>query len=184
MAPTHGLNGRARGLARTFVDDVRVGDVGAGHADHVELAFGNGMARGRDVGDARDAWNTGNRVSGLHLACEVEMRRGGHALDRDDFRRARHRVSMWPRMMLRKSTLPEEARRCGDLHALVACSEPCVPVLVRHHADADDEIPADRVAHRVEYAPGEAQAVVERTAIVTRQRWLVAGDQKPSMKWP
>src|SRR3546814_15364308 len=34
-----------------LVDDVRVGEVGAGHADHVELALGDGMARRRHVGD-------------------------------------------------------------------------------------------------------------------------------------
>lgn len=59
-------------------------------------------------------------------------------------------VSMVPRMMLRKSNLPD----CASRH-----------VLVGDHADADDEPVADGLAHRVDDAPGEAQPVVERAVV-------------------
>ncbi len=54
--------------------DVRIGDVGAGHADHVELAGGDGVARGGDVGDTRRVEDRELRRR-PHLAGEVEMRR-------------------------------------------------------------------------------------------------------------
>jgi hypothetical protein len=86
-------------------------------------------------------------------------------------------------MMLRKSNFPDEA-------SLWAISTPSclgqalVKILVGDHADADEEIRADRGAHRIDDAPGEAQAVVERAAIDHRRGGLVAGDQKPSIRWP
>ena len=41
-----------------------------------------------------------------------------------------------------------------------------VPVLVGDHAEADDEVGADRGADRVQHLEGEAQAVVEAAAVV------------------
>ena len=55
--------------------DMRVGDVRAGHADHVELAGGDRMARGRHVLDAGGVEHREPRRR-AHLAGEVEMRRG------------------------------------------------------------------------------------------------------------
>ena len=52
MAPTQGRM-RASSPRATLAHDMRVGDMGPRHADHVELAFGDGMARGRHIIDAR-----------------------------------------------------------------------------------------------------------------------------------
>jgi hypothetical protein len=63
--------------------DVRVGDVGTGHADHVELAFGHGVAGGGHVVDARGVKHRELRL-GANLAGEVEVRGRRHAGDGDD----------------------------------------------------------------------------------------------------
>ena len=81
MAPTQGRISCSR-PAMTLRDDVRIGDVGAGHADHVELALGDRMAGGRDVVDARGVEHR-ELGRGPHLAGEIEMRRRAHAGDRD-----------------------------------------------------------------------------------------------------
>ena len=59
--------------AQDLRDDVRVGHVGAGHADHVELAAGDGVAGGGDVLDLRgvEGREAGRRAD---LAGEVEVR--------------------------------------------------------------------------------------------------------------
>ena len=68
-----------------FPGDMRIGEVGAGHADHVELAALDGVARRRDVLDARRVEGRHPR-RGPHLAGKVEMRRGARAHARDDVR--------------------------------------------------------------------------------------------------
>ncbi len=45
-----------------LADDMRVGHVGAGHADHVDLAGGDRVARGGDVRDFR-------RMEGRKVGC-------------------------------------------------------------------------------------------------------------------
>ena len=90
-------------------DDVRVGHVGAGHADHVELAAGDGVAGGRHVLDLRRV--EGREAGrGADLAGEVEVRGGAHALDRDDVGQAGVGVDV-ARTTLRKSTRPLSLRR-------------------------------------------------------------------------
>ena len=147
-----------------LADDVRIGDMGAGHADHVELARGDGMARGGDVGDARGMEDRELRRR-PHLAGEIEMRRRRACRCTGMTLVSAASVSIWPRMMLRKSTLPDAGQPLGDLDALLA-RQALLAILVGDHADADDEVAADRRAHRIEHHAGEAQAVVERAAIV------------------
>ena len=52
----------------------------------------------------------------------------------------------------------------GNLHAFIA-AQPAFPVFIGHHAHADDEIIADCLSHRLQDHVGEAQPVVERSAI-------------------
>ena len=60
----------------------------AGHAHHVQQARGDGVPRGRDILDL-------GSMEGRHarrapdLSGEIQMRRRGHALDRDDIRHRR-----------------------------------------------------------------------------------------------
>ena len=118
--------------------DVRVGDVGARHADHVELALGDGMAGGGDILNACRMKDRELRRR-PDLAGEIEMRRRAHAGDRNDLRSSAASVSIWPRMMLRKSTLPEAASRRA-ISTPSCLRQALVEILVRDHADADDEI--------------------------------------------
>ena len=151
LAPLHHL-----------LHDVRIGDVGARHAHHVELAGGDGMARRGDVGDARGM--EGREFRGRpHLAGEIEMRGGAHAGDRDDpgergvgLDRAADDVEEIHLARLRQKP--------GDLHALIL-RQAGGKILVRHHADADDEFFAHRRAHGVQHHVREAQPVFERAAI-------------------
>ena len=64
VAPTQGRI-RSSCPASILRDDMRVGDVRARHRHHVEQALGDGVARGRDVGDAG-----GVEHRQLHLAPE------------------------------------------------------------------------------------------------------------------
>ena len=72
-------------------------------------------------------------------------------------------VSMWPRTTLRKSTRPASAKR-RPIAKPSSFVRPIVPALVAGHADADQELVADRLAHRLEHAQGEAHPVLEAAA--------------------
>ena len=143
--------------------EMRIGDVGAGHADHVELALGDGVARRRHVGDAggMEHRELGRRPD---LAGEVEMRRRRHALHRDDLLQ-RHVGLDVAADDVEEIDLAAGDQAAGDLDALLA-AQPLVPVLVGDQPEADDERRADPPPDRVEDAEGEAQPVVERAAIL------------------
>ncbi len=68
--------------------DVRVGEVGPGHADEVDLALPDGVACRRHVVDLRRVQD-GERRRRPHVAGEVEVRRRRHAVDRDHVDQAR-----------------------------------------------------------------------------------------------
>ena len=117
--------------------DVRVGDVGAGHADHVELARGDRVARGRDVVDAggmeyRDAERR------LDLAGEVEMRRGRHAVDRDHLGQRRIGLDV-AADHVEEVDLAACHQAAADLEPFGA-RQALLPGLVGDHAEADDEL--------------------------------------------
>ena len=106
-----------------LLHDMRIGDVGARHADHVELAGGDGMPGGRDIRDARGMEDRELRRR-PHLAGEIEMRRRAHAGDRDDL--GQRRVGLD-----RAADDVEEIELAGrrqplrDLDALVPSTGPC-----------------------------------------------------------
>jgi hypothetical protein len=112
------------------------------------LPAGDGVAGGGHVGDARGVEDR-EAGRGAHLAGEVEMRRGGHALDRDDVGQRRVGVDV-------AADDVEEVDLAGadqaprDLDPS-ARDRPLLPVLVGDHADADDEVGADGGAHRVQH---------------------------------
>ena len=79
---------RADFILASFRDlerDMRVGDMGARHADHVELAAHDRVARRRDILDAR-GMKDGEPRFAPHLAGEVEMRRRARAHAGDHMR--------------------------------------------------------------------------------------------------
>ena len=140
---------------------MRVGDVRPRHADHVELARGDRVPGGGDVGDAggMEHRQAGGRA---HLAREVEVRGRGHAHDRDDVEQRVVAVDV-------AADDVDEVDEAGggqaaaDLEALLALQAD-VPALVAGHADADQESVADRPAHRLEHAQAEAHPVLEAAA--------------------
>jgi hypothetical protein len=161
-------------------DDVRVGDVRAGHADHVELARGDGVAGGGDVGDAR---GVEHREAGraADLSGEVEMRRGGRALQRDDVGERGVGVDV-AADDVEEIDLAGRDQAAGDLHALGG-RQSALTLLVGDQADADDEGGADAGADGVEHR------VVKRRRFssgppCSSSRRLVAGDQNWSRRWP
>ncbi len=142
--------------------DVRIGDVRTRHAHHVELARGDGVARGGHVGDAR-AMEDRKARRRAHLAGKVEVRRRRHALDRDHFRQRRVGVDV-AADDVEKIDLAVVDQCLRNAHALFA-RQALVPVLIGDQADADDELGADGLADRVQHAAREAQAVVDRAAV-------------------
>ena len=86
-------------------------------------------------------------------------------------------VSMWPRMTLRKSTRPLVLQPPGDLEALLL-ADPAVEQLVARVAHANDELVANPPAHGAQHLEGEAQAVVERTAV---RRIELVGQRRPEL---
>ncbi len=144
-----------------LADDVRLGEMGARHADHVELAGGDGMAGSGDVGDAggMEDREAGRRA---HLAGEVEMRRRAHAGDGDHL--GQQSVGLDAAADdVEEVDAAGGGEPLGDLDAFGA-RQALLEILVGHQADADDEVRPDRLAHRVEHQEGEAQPVVERAA--------------------
>ena len=78
-----GADAGADGVLASLIDlpdDVGVRDMGAGHADHVEAAFGDRVAGGRDIGDAGGV-EDGHPRLGPDLAREIQARRGPHPHD-------------------------------------------------------------------------------------------------------
>ena len=126
--------------AQDLRDDVRVGHVGAGHADHVELAAGDGVAGGGDVLDLGGV--EGREVGrGADLAGEVEVRGGAHALHRDHVGQAGVGVDV---ALHHVEEVDHAAvlQAAGDLQP-VGLGQAARQVLVAGVADADDEVVAD-----------------------------------------
>jgi len=144
-------------------DQMRIGDVGPRHADHVELALSDGVAGGGDIGNLG---GMEDRELGLrtHLAGKVEIGRGGHAGDGDDVGQRPVGVDM-ALDDVEEIDLAGVDETLGDDHALVA-PVTLHPVLIKRHAHADDEFGTGVFAHAVEHTHGEPQAVVETAAVI------------------
>ena len=142
--------------------DVGVGDMRAGHRHHVEKALADGVARGRDVDDAR-----GVEDRQRHLAFEC----GGHVEPRRDRRRhAGHTVDSEAARGIRaavngveKIDQPARLERPTDLDAVVE-TEAAGSVLVDGIAQADDEVVADAAPNFLVYHQRKATAVGQRAA--------------------
>jgi hypothetical protein len=145
--------------------DMRVRQMGAGHADHVQFARSNGMARGCHIGDARRVEDRELRGR-PHLAREVQMRRRPHALDRNDRGQGRVAVDMAPDQV-EKIDLAAGGQAAGNLHPFGFRQTP-VPVFIGHQPQADDERGPDQGADRIQHPVGKAQTVVQRPAIGIR----------------
>ena len=112
---------------------------------------------------------------GPDLAGEIEMRRRAHAGDRDHVGQRRVMLDMTA-----DDVEEVELAGCRPAGGRSRCpsslERPLSQILVRHHADADDEVGADRLAHRIDAPAGEAQAVVERAVVLVV---AVVGRRRP-----
>ena len=158
---------------RDFLDDMRIGDMGARHADHVELALGDGVARGGDIVDARGVEHR-ELGCGAHFAGEIEMRRSLHAHHRDDLGKRRIVLDMAADDVEKV----DEARilqPAADLEAFLL-AEALFPILVGDQAAADDEVGPDRLAHCFQHRKVKRRRLSSEP-LYSSPRWLVAGDQ-------
>ena len=149
--------------AHDLGDDVRIRHVRPGHADHVDQAFADRVARGREIADARRV-EGGHAEGGAHLAGERQVgRRGGaHAGD--------HVCEAFVGIDVAADHVDEVEhaggnQAAGDLEPLLA-AEPARHVLVHDHADADDVVAAHLRADLVQDLEAEAHAVLQRPAVV------------------
>ncbi len=149
--------------AHHLVGDMRVGHVGARHAHHIELAGGDGVPRGGHVGNLRRVKHRELRL-GPHLAGEIQVRRGRHALDGNDL--GQQRVGLDAAADQIDEIEPAgRGDAPGDLHPLLF-RQAVGAILVGHHADTDDEVGTDGGPDGVDDPPREPQTVVERPAVI------------------
>ncbi len=142
---------------------MRVGHVRAGHADHVKMAFGDGVARGGDVGDARGVKHRQTEFR-LHCRGQLEIGRGRRSHDRDDV--AQRLVGLDPPLDDVQEIHPDTGDQATrDLEALVAADRPLL-TLVDHQPQANDEVLARLPADFLQHLEGKSQAVVQAAAVV------------------
>ena len=144
-----------------FADDVRIGDMSPGHADHVQLTIRNGMSGRGDIGNT-------SRMEGrefrrcLHLAGKVEMWGGTHAGHRDDLGQCRIRFNR-PPDNVEEIDLSGLGQLLRDFHAFLfrkAGGE----IFVCNEPNADDELVANSGTDRIQNHVRKAQPVAQRAA--------------------
>ena len=158
-----------------FAGDMGIGEVGAGHADHVEFAALDGVARRRDILDPRCVEGRHPRRS-PHLPRKIEMRRRARTHAGNDVGERLLGVDM-PADHVDEVDEAGGREALRDRDSLLAAQSP-VPVFVAGHAGADEEAVADAVPDGGEHFEAEAHAVVERPAVVVV---ALVGGRRPEL---
>ncbi len=154
---------------------MRIGHVGAGHADHVELARRNGMARGRDIGDARGM--EGRHADlGPDAAREIEMRRRFHALHRDHVGQRRVGLDM-ATDDVQEIDIARRLEHVAERDPLVG-GQAALHRLVGGVADADQQLFAHPRANGRDDIEREAGAAVERSGAIGSVELVGRGRQE------
>ena len=145
-----------------LANDMRVGDMGAGHRHHIEQFLSDGVAGRRDVGNAGGVENRqAHRAPEFADTGEPGRDRGGHARHILDCKRA---LGVHPAVDGIKEVEHSGAlEQTGHLDAFLQ-REPILAALVDHIAHADDEFVAGLTADLLQYHQGEAAAVLARAA--------------------
>ena len=148
---------------RHLGDNVRIGDMCPGHADHVEPPLGDRVPGGRDVVDPR---RVKDREPGRcpDLACIVEMRRGPHALHGDHVHQPVVAVDH-AADHVQEIDMAGRHHAPGNLDPLIG-SDPARVRLVGDESQSDDELLADPFADRCQNLAAEPQTVVQRAAVL------------------
>ena len=138
---------------------MRVGEMGAGHADHVEFAALDRVAGGGDVLDAGGVKGRHARL-GPHLPGEVEMGRRAFAHAGDDPAQRLVGVDVAANHVeeVDQARLRQPPR---DRKALFT-AEAALPVLVADEPGADEEIGADAAARRLEHRHAGPQVEIHQ----------------------
>ena len=143
--------------------DVRVGDVRAGHADHVDEALLDRPAGGRQVGDARrlEHRQAGGApdAAGEVQECAVAVPHVGDGVGDVGIGAERARDDV------EEVDQPAGRPGCARSPRTPSGSRPCAHVLVAGDPDADDEVRTDRLADRAEHLEREPAAVLHAAAI-------------------
>ena len=145
-----------------FERDMRIGQMRARHANHIQLAAFDCMASGRDVLDAGGVKRRQARL-GAHLAREVEMRRRALAHARNHTAQALLAVDM-ATDHVEEVDQSRPRQLAGDGHAFFP-AQPALPVLVADQPGAYQEIGTHAPAHRLEHGHSEPEPIVDRAAI-------------------
>ena len=142
--------------------DMGIGEMGAGHPDHVDQARGHRMARRRHVVDAGGVEHR-RRQRRPDLAGEVEVgrRRRSHVGDHVAERLVGVDVAADD---VEEVELAGRRQPPGDRQPLLP-AQTLVPGLVRHHADADDVVGSDRGTNGVDHLEGRPHPIVQRAAV-------------------
>ena len=132
--------------------DMRVGHMGAGHADHIQLAAGHRMARRGHIGNARGV--KGRQAHfGANAPREIKMRGRGHALHRDHIGEAC--VGIDPAAdHVEEIDHAAIAQALADLDAVAACDAVGGKIIGRI-AQPDDEIGAGALADCAQHIKAE-----------------------------
>ncbi|MND62398.1 hypothetical protein D3C80_536820 [compost metagenome] len=136
--------------------------MGAGHADHVDLAGGNRMPGGGDILDlgGMEDGEAGRRAD---FACKIKMRRTGHALNGDNVGQSGVGVDMTPDdvEIVDQAALLQPS---GDFDAF-RLADAVLKTFIGGVTNPEDEIVANALAYRPEDVETEAHAVFKRAAI-------------------
>ncbi|EKD61783.1 MAG: hypothetical protein ACD_54C00103G0001, partial [uncultured bacterium] len=141
---------------------MRIGHMGAGHANHIQLAGLDGIARGRHIGDAGGV-EGGHADLGPDTAGEIEVRCGFHAVDRDHI--GHRRIGMDAALDdIEEIDEAGIAEHLAKGHAFIGRYAALFD-LIRSVADAKQEVFTDALAAGGQHLHREAGAVFQGTAI-------------------
>ena len=164
----------------SLLDDMRVGDMGAGHAHHVDMAFGDGAARRGEIGDPRGVEDRQVRPRRLIAPARSRNGRDGKAMLGIDLAMAEVGRRMAADDVEEVDQPAIGVERDGDLAGLLgrarppACSSPDMRMpMMKSGADRS------RIASSIS-RPKRMR--LSRLPPYSSVRWLVAGDQNWSIR--
>ena len=127
--------------------DVRVGEVGAGHADQVDLALADRVPRRCHLVDLRGVQHGEVGVLARTMPAKSRCGTDAHAVDRDHLGQRRLVLDVAADDVDEVDQAAPASKRCSVCEP-DAGVDPAVDGLVDHHPDADDEVGTDPLADR------------------------------------
>ena len=161
--------------AHNLGNDMRVGHVGAGHAHHVELAAGNGVAGGRHILNLGGVERREIRCS-LDFPGEIQMRGRPHPLHRDQVGQASVGVDMtFDHVQEIHHTAVFQTAR--DFQPIIL-GQTAGQLFIASIAHTDDKIGANPVANGFQRVKGKPQPVFKAAAVGAIQ---IVGQRRPEL---